>query len=571
MWLATFRGRMKPFAAFRRSSSDFPESWPEMSPARRRLVIAGLAVSALLFLGGFALMVYLWRISRQVPAGAVRAALAALRQRPRDRSRRRLLGGGDGGGAQGHRVSREQRREQWRGRRRNRRRERHIPAGTFRRAGDRVAVHLRRFPTPDGRGRRRHRGGGVPRRPGRAGPGGGPAGAARRARAAAARLVLRQEGGGAPAGGARRAAGRGGEDGAGGRGFGLLHPSRRLADRHRPRPLGQPARRRGAGGQHDHPAAGQERLPLQPPHAQAQGRGGDDRHDAGAAARQAADPRGLPQRDLPGPERPGQPDRPRRRRPRLLRQGRRRAVAARGGDPGGDDRVAGHPLAARAPGQVRRAAQPGAPAHGRARLDLQGAAAAGGRRAADARPPAGRGAADRPLLRRRGRGRGPRALPRRASWTAAATCSSRPCAGATSGRPRRRWRRGSSALEAGKKGRRHALQSALVSVDPRDGAVLAWVGGRDYERSQFDRVVQAHRQVGSAFKPVVYGAALADGTATPPPCSRTRRSTSASATRAGSRRTTTARSTAGSRRAWRSSRASTSRPCGWPCRWGCRG
>jgi penicillin-binding protein 1B len=70
-------------------------------------------------------------------------------------------------------------------------------------------------------------------------------------------------------------------------------------------------------------------------------------------------------------------------------------------------------------------------------------------------------------------------------------------------------------LETGKKGRRRPLQSALVSVDPRDGSVLAWVGGRDYERSQFDRVVQAHRQVGSAFKPVVYGAALSEGTASP--------------------------------------------------------
>ncbi len=70
-------------------------------------------------------------------------------------------------------------------------------------------------------------------------------------------------------------------------------------------------------------------------------------------------------------------------------------------------------------------------------------------------------------------------------------------------------------LETGRKGRRRPLQSALVSVDPRDGSVLAWVGGRDYERSQFDRVVQAHRQVGSAFKPVVYGAALSEGTASP--------------------------------------------------------
>jgi penicillin-binding protein 1B len=73
---------------------------------------------------------------------------------------------------------------------------------------------------------------------------------------------------------------------------------------------------------------------------------------------------------------------------------------------------------------------------------------------------------------------------------------------------------GLDGLDGGRKGR-HRLQAALVSVDPRDGSVLAWVGGRDYEKSQFNRVVQAKRQVGSAFKPVVYAAALADGVVTP--------------------------------------------------------
>ncbi|HEV2844271.1 MAG TPA: penicillin-binding transpeptidase domain-containing protein, partial [Thermoanaerobaculia bacterium] len=45
----------------------------------------------------------------------------------------------------------------------------------------------------------------------------------------------------------------------------------------------------------------------------------------------------------------------------------------------------------------------------------------------------------------------------------------------------------------------------------RTGDVLAWVGGRDYAHSQFDRVEQARRQPGSAFKPFVYAAALARG------------------------------------------------------------
>ena len=55
------------------------------------------------------------------------------------------------------------------------------------------------------------------------------------------------------------------------------------------------------------------------------------------------------------------------------------------------------------------------------------------------------------------------------------------------------------------------LQGAAVMLDAHDGDVLAWVGGRDFAQSQFDRVVQARRQPGSAFKPFVYAAALADG------------------------------------------------------------
>ena len=55
------------------------------------------------------------------------------------------------------------------------------------------------------------------------------------------------------------------------------------------------------------------------------------------------------------------------------------------------------------------------------------------------------------------------------------------------------------------------LQGAVVMLDARDGDVLAWVGGRDFAQSQFDRVLQARRQPGSAFKPFVYAQALADG------------------------------------------------------------
>ncbi len=76
---------------------------------------------------------------------------------------------------------------------------------------------------------------------------------------------------------------------------------------------------------------------------------------------------------------------------------------------------------------------------------------------------------------------------------------------------------GVEALEKGwEKGHRGApLQAALVSVDPRSGAILSYVGGRDFASSQFDRAGMAMRQAGSAFKPVVYAAAFADGKAYP--------------------------------------------------------
>jgi penicillin-binding protein 1A len=55
------------------------------------------------------------------------------------------------------------------------------------------------------------------------------------------------------------------------------------------------------------------------------------------------------------------------------------------------------------------------------------------------------------------------------------------------------------------------LQAALVALDPRTGEVRALVGGRAFDQSRFDRVTQAQRQPGSAFKPFVYAAALEQG------------------------------------------------------------
>ncbi len=55
------------------------------------------------------------------------------------------------------------------------------------------------------------------------------------------------------------------------------------------------------------------------------------------------------------------------------------------------------------------------------------------------------------------------------------------------------------------------VQGALVSIEIETGDVLAMVGGYDFEKSQFNRVTQARRQPGSAFKPIIYGAALSRG------------------------------------------------------------
>ncbi len=52
------------------------------------------------------------------------------------------------------------------------------------------------------------------------------------------------------------------------------------------------------------------------------------------------------------------------------------------------------------------------------------------------------------------------------------------------------------------------LEGALVAMDQHTGFVTAMVGGYDFERSHFNRVVQAKRQPGSSFKPLVYAAAL---------------------------------------------------------------
>lgn len=55
------------------------------------------------------------------------------------------------------------------------------------------------------------------------------------------------------------------------------------------------------------------------------------------------------------------------------------------------------------------------------------------------------------------------------------------------------------------------LQGAFIAIDPRNGAVRALVGGRDFDDSKFNRAVQALRQPGSTFKPIVYASAIHAG------------------------------------------------------------
>ena len=55
------------------------------------------------------------------------------------------------------------------------------------------------------------------------------------------------------------------------------------------------------------------------------------------------------------------------------------------------------------------------------------------------------------------------------------------------------------------------VEGGFVAVDPATGAIRAMVGGYDFNRSEYNRAIQAHRQPGSAFKPVIYATAVNQG------------------------------------------------------------
>ena len=62
-----------------------------------------------------------------------------------------------------------------------------------------------------------------------------------------------------------------------------------------------------------------------------------------------------------------------------------------------------------------------------------------------------------------------------------------------------------------RQGEEENLQGAIIVLRPQTGEIKAMVGGRSYQKSQFNRVFQAKRQPGSIFKPFVYLAALMSG------------------------------------------------------------
>src|SRR5262245_33141457 len=55
------------------------------------------------------------------------------------------------------------------------------------------------------------------------------------------------------------------------------------------------------------------------------------------------------------------------------------------------------------------------------------------------------------------------------------------------------------------------VEGGLIALDPAKGAIRAMVGGYDFARSEYNRAVQARRQPGSAFKPLIYATAMSQG------------------------------------------------------------
>ena len=240
-----------------------------------------------------------------------------------------------------------------------------------------------------------------------------------------------------------------------------------------------------ARAEHAHPAAGQE--PLSHPGADAHAQGQESLLAvlARVALRQEADPRGVPERDLPGGKQRRQPDRRRGRRARLLRQGRGRARPGRGRDARRHDqrrrpatRRSTHPERAkeRRDWVLGRMAELGwsPPGAGRA-----GAIASADRARARSRSSAGATPYFADAVAPEARA----PLRRSTIWPTAAMCSSRPSTGATSGGPGgggHRARRAGEGWQKAAQGERRCRRPWSRSTRAT-GGILAYVGGRDYD------------------------------------------------------------------------------------------
>ena len=71
--------------------------------------------------------------------------------------------------------------------------------------------------------------------------------------------------------------------------------------------------------------------------------------------------------------------------------------------------------------------------------------------------------------------------------------------------------KGLTEMEEREKYEKGLVQGALYCMDVKTGAIVAMVGGRDFEKSEFNRATQSRRQPGSAFKPLIYTAAFDKG------------------------------------------------------------
>jgi penicillin-binding protein 1A len=71
--------------------------------------------------------------------------------------------------------------------------------------------------------------------------------------------------------------------------------------------------------------------------------------------------------------------------------------------------------------------------------------------------------------------------------------------------------KGLSEMEERDKYKKGLIQGALYCMDIKTGAIRALVGGRDFNKSEFNRAIQSRRQPGSAFKPLIYTAAFDKG------------------------------------------------------------